>query len=59
MKYIDDSIDAKNTPIFTRKPIIGGNPATESNTVAKKIARVLFDLLSKTKSVKSLFCFCT
>ena len=35
-KYIADSIEDKNILILTKNPIIGGNPATDKRTVAKK-----------------------
>lgn len=58
-KYIEDSIIAKKIPILTKKPIIGGNPATDKRTILKDKANILFDLFKEYKSVKSLFCFLT
>ena len=56
-KYIDASMETKNIPNLTKKPTIGGKPAIDNKTVAKKSAKILLDLLNKTKSAKSLFCF--
>ena len=58
-KYIEDSIADKKIPTFTKKPIIGGNPAIENRTIEKYKASILFDLANKVKSAKSLFCFKT
>jgi len=54
---MDASIEAKKILILTKKPIIGGSPAIENKTVLNKKAKILLDLLSKFKSVNSLFCF--
>ena len=37
---MDSLIAVENTLILTKKPIIGGNPATENNTIEKNIANV-------------------
>jgi len=54
---MEASIDVKKILILTKKPIIGGSPAIENNTVLNKKAKILFDLLNEFKSVNSLFCF--
>jgi hypothetical protein len=54
---MDASIETKKIPILTKKPIIGGRPATDNRTVLKNKAKMLLDLLNEFKSAKSLFCF--
>ena len=56
-KYIETSIAVKKILILTRKPIIGGRPAIDSNTVLKNKAIILLDLFNRLKSARSLFCF--
>ena len=56
-KYIEDSIDVKNILIFVKNPIKGGKPAIENKTIVKQKDIKEFILISKDKSVKSLFFF--
>ena len=52
-------MDARNIPIFTKNPTIGGRPAIDNKTVLKNKAKILLDLFNDCKSPKSLFCFLT
>ena len=56
-KYIEDSIATKKTPILTKNPMKGGNPAIDNKTIEKINAATLLDLFNKDKSDKSLLFF--
>ena len=47
----------RNIPALARKPIKGGTPAIEKNTIQKIKANVLFDFNNNDKSPKSLLDF--